>query len=30
VQGGVLIALGIYGLFQHVLGLNLARGPWGF
>lgn len=30
VQGGVLIAIGIYGLFQHVLGLNLARGPWGF
>lgn len=29
-QGGVLIALGVYGLFQHVLGLNLARGPWGF
>lgn len=30
IQGGVLIALGVYGLFQHVLGLNLARGPWGF
>lgn len=30
VQGGVLIALGIYVVFQHVLGLNLARGPWGF
>lgn len=30
VQGGVLIALGVYVLFQHVLGLNLARGPWGF
>jgi len=29
-QGGVLIALGVYGLFQHVLGLNLAQGPWGF
>ena len=30
VQGGVLIALGVYGLFQHLLGLNLAKGPWGF
>ena len=29
VQGGVLIALGIYVVFQHVLGLNRARGPWG-
>jgi putative tricarboxylic transport membrane protein len=27
---GVFIALGIYAIFQHVLGLNLARGPWGF
>lgn len=30
VIGGVLIALGIYVIFQHVLGLNLAKGPWGF
>lgn len=29
-QGGVLIALGVYALFQHVLGLHLATGPWGF
>lgn len=28
--GAVLIALGIYVVFQHVLGLNLAKGPWGF
>ncbi|MEZ5647326.1 MAG: tripartite tricarboxylate transporter TctB family protein [Burkholderiaceae bacterium] len=28
--GGVLISLGIYLVFQHVLGLNLAKGPWGF
>lgn len=28
--GGVLIAIGIYAVFQHVLGLNLAKGPWGF
>ena len=28
--GGVVIAVGIYALFQHVLGLNLAKGPWGF
>jgi putative tricarboxylic transport membrane protein len=28
--GGVVIAIGIYAVFQHVLGLNLAKGPWGF
>ena len=28
--GGVAIAVGIYLLFQHLLGLNLAKGPWGF
>lgn len=28
--GSVVIAVGIYALFQHVLGLNLAKGPWGF
>ena len=28
--GGAVIAIGIYALFQHVLGLNLAKGPWGF
>jgi putative tricarboxylic transport membrane protein len=28
--GGVVISVGIYALFQHVLGLNLAKGPWGF
>ncbi|MGR4001142.1 MAG: tripartite tricarboxylate transporter TctB family protein [Alphaproteobacteria bacterium] len=27
---GVLISVGIYVLFQLVLGLSLARGPWGF
>lgn len=29
-QGGISIALGIYFLFQFALGINLARGPWGF
>jgi putative tricarboxylic transport membrane protein len=28
--GGIVISVGIYALFQHVLGLNLAKGPWGF
>ena len=28
--GGVVIAIGIYVVFQHLLGLNLAKGPWGF
>lgn len=28
--GGLLIAVGIYAVFQHVLGLHLAKGPWGF
>ena len=28
--GGVSIAIGIYLLFQFALGLNLAKGPWGF
>ena len=28
--GGIVIAIGIYAVFQHVLGLNLAKGPWGF
>ena len=27
---GVLIAVGIYVIFHLVLGLSLARGPWGF
>jgi putative tricarboxylic transport membrane protein len=28
--GGGSIAVGIYLLFHFVLGLNLAKGPWGF
>jgi putative tricarboxylic transport membrane protein len=28
--GGVSIAVGIYLLFHFALGLNLAKGPWGF
>lgn len=28
--GGVVISIGIYAVFQHLLGLNLAKGPWGF
>ena len=27
---GVAIAVGIYVVFHLVLGLSLARGPWGF
>ena len=27
---GILISVGIYLIFHLVLGLNLARGPWGF
>lgn len=27
---GAAIALGIYGTFHLILGLSLARGPWGF
>jgi len=27
---GVVVALGIYGVFHLVLGLSLAEGPWGF
>lgn len=30
VIGGVLTSVGIYLVFQFVLGLNLAKGPWGF
>jgi putative tricarboxylic transport membrane protein len=29
-QGGALISIGVYALFQYALGLNLAAGPWGF
>ncbi len=29
-QGGILTAVGIFLLFQHVLGVNMAKGPWGF
>lgn len=28
--GGIVISVGIYAVFQHVLGLHLAKGPWGF
>jgi putative tricarboxylic transport membrane protein len=28
--GGVVTSIGIYAVFQHLLGLNLAKGPWGF
>ncbi|MCB1497342.1 MAG: tripartite tricarboxylate transporter TctB family protein [Bauldia sp.] len=28
--GGVAIAVGIYVVFHLILGLSLARGPWGF
>lgn len=28
--GGILTSIGIYLVFQFVLGLNLAKGPWGF
>ncbi|SMF73809.1 putative tricarboxylic transport membrane protein [Tistlia consotensis] len=27
---GLVISLGIYAIFHLVLGLSLARGPWGF
>lgn len=30
VIAGVVIALGIYVVFHLILGLSLARGPWGF
>ena len=30
VLGGIAIAVGIYVIFHLVLGLSLARGPWGF
>ncbi|WP_108660389.1 tripartite tricarboxylate transporter TctB family protein [Acuticoccus kandeliae] len=30
VIAGVLIAVGIYVIFRMVLGLSLAKGPWGF
>jgi putative tricarboxylic transport membrane protein len=30
VQGGLLTSVGIYLVFQWVLGINLAKGPWGF
>lgn len=29
-QAGVLTAVGIFVLFQFVLGVNMAKGPWGF
>lgn len=29
-QAGVLTAVGIFVLFQYVLGVNMAKGPWGF
>lgn len=29
-QGGVLTAVGIFVLFQYGLGVNMAKGPWGF
>ncbi|PKO61611.1 MAG: tripartite tricarboxylate transporter TctB family protein [Betaproteobacteria bacterium HGW-Betaproteobacteria-18] len=28
--GGVLTAVGIFVLFQYGLGVNMAKGPWGF
>jgi len=28
--GGIAIAVGIYVVFHLILGLSLARGPWGF
>jgi putative tricarboxylic transport membrane protein len=28
--GGVVTSIGIYAVFQHLLSLNLAKGPWGF
>ncbi len=30
VAAGLAIAVGLYVIFQLVLGLSLARGPWGF
>jgi len=30
VIAGVVIAIGIYVVFHLILGLSLARGPWGF
>jgi putative tricarboxylic transport membrane protein len=30
VASGVVISVGIYAVFHLVLGLSLARGPWGF
>lgn len=27
---GICISVGIYGAFHMILGLSLARGPWGF
>lgn len=30
VVGGVLTAVGIFVLFQYGLGVNMAKGPWGF
>lgn len=29
-MGGVSTAVGIFLLFQYVLGVNMAKGPWGF
>ena len=29
-MGSVVTAIGLFVLFQYVLGLNLAKGPWGF
>jgi len=30
VAAGVAISVGIYVVFHLILGLSLARGPWGF
>ncbi len=30
IVAGILIAVGIYTVFHLILGLSLARGPWGF
>lgn len=29
-QGGILTSVGIFVLFQYGLGVNMAKGPWGF
>lgn len=30
IVGGISISVGIYVIFHFMLGLNLAKGPWGF